>query len=95
MPCRGYFMEHAERLGFELRVTKLGHVQRGGSPCAFDRLSATLLGAAAVEHLQAGRHGVLLGIVGGRVTATALSNMVGRTKPLDSKLVQLARMLTE
>jgi len=90
-----YFTEHAERLGFELRVTKLGHIQRGGSPRAFDRLSATLLGAAAIEHLKAGRNGVLLGIVGGHVTATALSDVAGRCKPLDSRLLHLARILTE
>jgi 6-phosphofructokinase 1 len=89
-----YFTEHAERLGFELRVTKLGHVQRGGVPCGFDRLSATLLGAAAVQHLAAGRHGVLLGIVGGRVTATALSDVIHTVKPLDAELIQLAQVLS-
>jgi len=90
-----YFTEHAERLGFELRVTKLGHVQRGGVPCAFDRLTATLLGAAAVEHLQAGRHGVLLGIIDGRITPSPLSGLEARAKPLDARLIQLARMLAE
>ncbi len=90
-----YFTEHAARLGFELRVTKLGHVQRGGSPCAFDRLQATLLGAAAVEHLRAGRHGVLLGIVAGKVTPTALKDLGNRDKPLDASLLHLARVLTE
>ncbi len=89
-----YFTEHAERLGFELRVTKLGHVQRGGAPCGFDRLSATLLGAAAVRHLAAGRHGVLFGIVGGRVTATALSDVIHTVKPLDADFIQLAQVLS-
>ena len=89
-----YFTEHAERLGFELRVTKLGHVQRGGAPRVFDRLSATLLGAAAVEHLDAGRHGILLGIIGGRVTATALSDAIRRAKPLDAHLIRLAHVLS-
>ena len=42
-----YFKVHRERLGFEVRVTKLGHVQRGGSPGSFDRLLGTLFGAAA------------------------------------------------
>jgi len=46
-----FFQEHRERLGFDLRVTTLGHVQRGGAPGAFDRLLATRLGAAATEHL--------------------------------------------
>ncbi len=90
-----YFDEHAERLGFELRVIKLGHVQRGGSPCAFDRLTATLLGAAAVEHLQAGRHGVLLGTVDGRVTPHPLPDVIARMKPLDAKLIQLAQVLAQ
>jgi len=90
-----YFAEHAERLGFELRVTKLGHVQRGGSPCSFDRLAATLLGAAAIEHLHAGRHGVLLGMIDGRVTPSAFEDVVVRKKPLDAGLIRLARALTE
>jgi 6-phosphofructokinase 1 len=46
-----YFREHQERLGFELRATTLGHVQRGGAPGAFDRLLATRLGMAATERL--------------------------------------------
>ena len=89
-----YFTEHAERLGFELRVTKLGHVQRGGSPCAFDRLSATRLGAAAVEYLRSNRHGLLLGIVGGRVISTALAEVIHAVKPLDARLLQLAQVLS-
>ena len=88
-----YFTEHAARLGFELRVTKLGHIQRGGAPHAFDRLSATLLGAAAVEHLNAGRHGVLLGLVGGRVTASALADILCAEKPLAPQWHHLAQVL--
>ena len=88
-----HFTEHAERLRFELRVTKLGHVQRGGAPCAFDRLSASLLGAAAVERIQARQHGILLGIVGGELTATMLTDVAHVTKPLDPQWLRLARML--
>src|ERR1039457_535203 len=44
-----YFQEHRGRLGFELRIVKLGHVQRGGAPGVFDRLLATRLGAEATE----------------------------------------------
>lgn len=50
-----YFREHRERLGFELRDIKLGHVQRGGAPGAFDRVLATRLAAAATEFI-AGRN---------------------------------------
>lgn len=88
-----HFTEHAERLRFELRVTKLGHVQRGGAPCAFDRLSASLLGAAAVERLEARQHGILLGVVGGELTATALVEVARTGKPLEPKWLKLARML--
>jgi 6-phosphofructokinase 1 len=89
-----YFGQHAERLGFELRVTKLGHIQRGGAPGSFDRMSATVLGAAAAEHLHRGTHGVLLGIVGGRITATAYRDVIRMDKGLDPNLLQLAQVLT-
>ena len=88
-----YFDEHAARLGFDLRVTKLGHIQRGGAPSVFDRLSATTLGSAAVEHLQRGAHGVLLGIIDGKIAATALSQLAHMAKPLDERLIQLAGVL--
>jgi 6-phosphofructokinase 1 len=88
-----YYTEHAERLRFELRITKLGHVQRGGAPCPFDRLSASLLGAAAVERLQAGQHGVLLGLAGGELTATDLADLEHARKPLDPQWLKLARVL--
>ncbi len=88
-----YFREHHQRLGFELRVTKLGHVQRGVAPGAFDRLLGTRLGAAAVEQLAGGVHGVLVGQIGGRVGATPLDEVVGRTKPLDLDLLELAQVL--
>ena len=88
-----YFHEHGERLGFELRVTKLGHVQRGGVPCAFDRLSATLLGAAAVERLNADQHGILLGISGRGVVVTELSEVVHAKKPIEPQWLHLAQVL--
>jgi 6-phosphofructokinase 1 len=88
-----HFTEHAQRLRFELRVTKLGHVQRGGAPCAFDRLSASLLGSAAVERIDKNQHGILLGIVGGEVAATELAEVIRIKKPLDPQWLRLARML--
>lgn len=88
-----HFTEHAERLRFELRITKLGHVQRGGAPCPFDRLSASLLGAAAVERMEAHQYGILLGVVGGELTATALGEVAHVRKPLDPQWLKLARVL--
>lgn len=88
-----YFREQHGRFGFELRVTILGHVQRGGSPTFFDRLLATRLGAAAVEQLEQGNCGTLVGSVGGAIATTPLADVVGRNKPLNSGLLDLARVL--
>ena len=88
-----YFHEHRERLGFDLRVTVLGHVQRGGAPGAFDRLLATRLGAGAVEYLARGEHGVLVGLIKGEVATTPLSEVVAGVKSLDPKLLALAPVL--
>ena len=56
-----YYAKHRESIGFELRVTRLGHMVRGGSPGAADRVLATRLGAAAIATLADGKHGVLVG----------------------------------
>jgi len=88
-----YFQVHHERLGFDLRVTKLGHVQRGVAPGAYDRLLGTLLGAAATEQLANGVQGVLVGMIKGNVATTPLDEVVTRKKPLDLRLLDLAHVL--
>jgi 6-phosphofructokinase 1 len=90
----GYFAEHRQRLGFELRATILGHVQRGGTPGAFDRLLATRLGAAAVERLAGGEQGVLVGLLRGQIATTPLEEVVANKKPLDLTLLELARVMS-
>lgn len=88
-----YFRTHEERLGFELRLTKLGHVQRGGAPGAFDRLLATRFGVAAVEELSAGRYGVMVGLIKDEVCPTPFSEVINNKKQLDLGLLDTARML--
>lgn len=90
-----YFKEHRERLGFDLRVTILGHIQRGGAPGVFDRLLATRFGAAATEHLARGEHGILVGLIKGEIAATPLDEVVANRKPLDPGLFELARALAK
>jgi len=90
-----FFQQNHERLGFDLRVTKLGHVQRGGAPGSYDRLLGTLFGAAATEQLEKGTHGVLVGMVKGEVATTPLSEVVSHKKPLDLKLLELAHVLAK
>ena len=91
----GYFQEHRERLGFDLRVTILGHVQRGAAPGPFDRLLATRLGAAATEHLARSEHGVLVGLIKGEIVTTPLTEVVANKKSLDLRLLELARVLAK
>jgi 6-phosphofructokinase 1 len=90
-----YFKEHKKRLGFDLRVTILGHVQRGGAPGAYDRLLATRLGFAAVQRLTAGESGVLMGLRDGKLAATPLQEVAGSKKPLDPSLFELARVMAK
>jgi 6-phosphofructokinase 1 len=90
-----YFAEHRARLGFELRVTTLGHVQRGGAPTAFDRLLATRLGATAIECLAQRRDGVLVGLLDGDVRETPLAEVVMGKKSIDERLFHLAEVLAK
>ena len=90
-----HFAKHKERLGYDLRVTTLGHVQRGGVPGAFDRLLATRLAAAAVDCLARGEHGKLLGLVRGEVRGTPLEEVVGQPKVLDLDLLKLQKVLAQ
>jgi 6-phosphofructokinase 1 len=91
----GYFQQHQERLGFDLRATILGHVQRGGAPGAYDRILATRLGAAAVDCLDRGQHGVLVGWLKGQISPTLLAEVVANKKPLDPQLLELAKVLAK
>lgn len=88
-----FFDTHAQRLGFDVRVTRLGHVQRGGAPCAFDRLLATRLGVMAIEQAVAGRHGVLLGLVGAEIAVLPYDSLPAGRKELDTALLAIADML--
>jgi 6-phosphofructokinase 1 len=88
-----YYGAHRKSIGFDLRVTRLGHVVRGGIPSAADRVLATRLGAAAIETLAGGKHGVLVGIIKGDVVVTPLAEITGRTRPADAGLLELARVM--
>ncbi len=88
-----YFCQHKERLGFDLRMTILGHVQRGGNPGAYDRILASRLGFAAVEALVRGEYGVLVGMVKSETKTTPLEEVVNNKKKIDLSLFELARVL--
>jgi 6-phosphofructokinase 1 len=90
-----YFEQSRGRPGFDLRVTQLGHVQRGGTPGAFDRLLATRLAVGAVEALDRGERGVLMGLQKGDVRATPLKEIVGVRKSIDLNLLQIQKVLAK
>lgn len=85
----GRFLEQAT--GFETRTTVLGHIQRGGSPTAADRLVGSRLGVHAVEALQAGHGGSLVGVAGDGLSLRPLAEVAGRTRVLTQE--QVARLL--
>src|SRR5438034_9525190 len=88
-----YYGAHRKSIGFDLRVTRLGHVVRGGIPSAADRVLATRLGAAAIETLANGNQGVLVGIMKGDVVVTPLAEIDGKMRPADASLLELARVM--
>lgn len=80
--------------GFETRTTVLGHIQRGGSPTATDRLVASRLGAAAVEALAAGSSGLLVGIAGADTALVPLADVANKTRLLPLQMIELLSPMT-
>lgn len=85
-------LEH--RIGYETRITILGHIQRGGSPTAFDRLLASRMGVAAVDALLRGESYVMTALQGGKIVTVKLDEVLKEKKKLDMELVKLAGLLS-
>jgi len=79
--------------GLESRLTILGHLQRGGTPSAADRLLATRLGSACADYIHAGEFGVMVSARGEATEAVPLEQVAGRRKlvPMDHSLIETAR----
>ena len=78
---------------FDIRVSVLGHLQRGGSPTVADRVLASRLGVGAVEHLRDGRWGGVLGIVSGQLVLTPFAEAIAGRKPAESDLLRILPIL--
>ncbi|HLO00656.1 MAG TPA: 6-phosphofructokinase [Pyrinomonadaceae bacterium] len=78
-----------------MRVTTLGHVQRGGAPGAFDRLLATRFGVAAVRQLETNEDGVLVGLLETQVSATSLADVISNRETLDLQLLEVTWILAQ
>jgi 6-phosphofructokinase 1 len=82
--------------GFDVREVVLGHVQRGGTPTAFDRLLATRMGARAVESLIDGSGvGHMVGLHGGQIELVPLDEATSHRKPLSAELLRIAGMVRQ
>jgi len=81
-----------QRTGYETRVTVLGHLQRGGSPTAFDRILGTRFGVKAVELVLEGTFGVMVSLQGNRVVAVPLEEGTSRLKTVDMELYNIAKI---
>ena len=90
-----YLRERREEIGFGVRLTVLGHVQRGGAPTAYDRILATRLGAAAVRALMDGKNGMMVGMIEGHTGLTPLDEAVAFQKELDLELYELCRIMEQ
>lgn len=78
---------------YQVRVTVLGHIQRGGTPMAFDRILAGRLGYAAVRALLEGKRNVMVGIVADRVVYTPFEEAISRPKEILGNLLEIAAIL--
>ena len=82
-----YVAEQIEkRTHFETRVTVLGHIQRGGTPTAFDRVLATRFGVAAIDAVHDGAFGQMVALEAGDIVRVPLTEAVGRAKTVDPDL---------
>ncbi len=87
--------EVKDRAGFDYRVCILGHIQRGGSPTARDRVLASRLGAAAVQALLDGKGGYMVGEINREIAHTPLKDTWEKKKPLHSGLTALLKILAD
>jgi len=78
----------------DIRVTILGHIQRGGTPSAFDRVLASRLGLAAVEALKDGRRNEVVGVINNDIQFTSIEDSISKRKPLDEDLLRLVSILS-
>ncbi|MFZ8900703.1 MAG: 6-phosphofructokinase [Ilumatobacteraceae bacterium] len=79
--------EIERRTGFEARVVQIGHVQRGGTPTAYDRILATRYGLAAVDAVHDGAWGCMVALRGTEVVRVPLTEVIGRTRTVDLTLL--------
>ena len=95
----GGAMHYAERVKneypqYDVRVTRLGHLQRGGSPTAHDRIIASRMGVASIQALMEGQRNVMIGIENDQIVYVPFSKAIKNDKPIDRELVNVLHELS-
>ncbi len=89
-----YLDARKEETGFGVHLSILGHIQRGGPPMAYDRLLSTRLGAAAVDQLQQGVSGVMVGLEDGRIVGSPFADVIECVRGTEESYYELARIMS-
>jgi 6-phosphofructokinase 1 len=95
----GGAMHYAERVRkeypqYDVRVTILGHLQRGGTPTAHDRILASRLGVAAIEALKEGQRNVMIGVKNDQIVYVPIERAIKINKPIDRELINVLTVLS-
>ncbi len=88
------YLRNQSEVGFDIRLTLLGHIQRGGSPTAFDRLLATRMGVKAFEALREGQSGVMVALDGRDLTLIPIEKAIAKSREINPSYFELARILS-
>lgn len=79
----------------DIKISVIGHLQRGGSPSTFDRVLASVLGFSAVEGIMAGQSGVMAGIKNNNVHYTSFDEAIHKSKPVSRELLRMSHILAQ
>ena len=95
----GGAMHYAERVRteypeFDVRVTILGHLQRGGRPTAYDRILASRLGVAAIEALKEGQRNIMVGVKNDQIVYVPIARAVKINRPIEKELINVLGILS-
>jgi 6-phosphofructokinase 1 len=81
-------------LGYEVRISILGHIQRGGTPSAFDRQLGSMMGAEAVKALMDGKSGFMVALSGAHYSLVPLEEAISKKKTINQKQYEMAQVLS-
>jgi 6-phosphofructokinase 1 len=85
---------HNEHPEYDVRVTILGHIQRGGSPTAYDRIIASRMGVAAIDALMDEQRSIMIGIVNNEIVHVPFTKAIKDDKPVDESLLGVLHILS-